>query len=289
MISKIVGIILVIMGILVFLSQGVLFLQEKKIRLKNWIFVPFYLGMEIVCWFLASFGVSDTATNMLVYPFRENVPIRLLPGTIVVGATVPMCIMSYSYLNKGQVGATTLLSLVLAQGIGSVLGARVITKMNAGLLRKVLGCALIVAAVLLLFKMFFLHSEGGNVQSLSTRQLIFMFFFMIFAGILAMVGVGSTIPNMAVLLTLGMPPLAIYPIIMSANCATCLAGCFEFIKEKAVHPQVVLIESIGGVIGVFLAMRFVAHVNTTILQFLMIVVMLTSALQMFKSHSDKEE
>lgn len=280
MYSRLIGYLFIIMGVLMTILSIYLFLQNKKDRLKDKRYISFYFFIEIICWFFASFGVSDTATNSLVYPLKDNVNIKLLPGTIVVGATVPMCFMSFSYLMNSEVAPLTLFSLIIGQSIGAIIGAKVVTKLNEHILRIVLGSALICAATLLAIKLFVFYAEGGNKSGLSSVQLTFMFFFMILTGFLAMVGFGSTIPNMAALLLMGMSPLNIYPIIMSTNCFICFAGCLEFIKSKCIHPQIVLIETISGLFGVFLAMKFVANINSFYLQILMIVVMLLSASQM---------
>lgn len=283
MLTIILAYFCILVGIIYFFILIRSYLKEKEHEIKSKKKIAFYGIAEIFVWFLATLGVSDTAVNSLIYPIKDTVKIKMLPGTIIVGATIPMCFMSYSYLTEVKVSPITLGVLVAAQAVGSFAGASLVSKMNGHMIRLFMGSALVATAFILLFKNYILNVEGGRATELSLIKLIFAMFFMFATGVLNMIGFGSTTPNIAMLLMLGMNPISIYPIVMCANTFTCIAGCVEFIKNEMLHKQLVVVETITGMAGVFLAMKFVANIEPKVLQILMIFVMLFSAFQMFRT------
>lgn len=283
MIVSVLAYFVIAMGIvyLVVLCREYFREKEHGIKEKGQIF--FYGIAEIFVWFFATFGVSDTAVNSLIFPLKNNVEIRKLPGTIVVGATVPMCFMSYSYLTEVRVSSVTLVALVAAQAFGSFVGASVVSKLNAHIVRIVMGTALVLTAVILFAKNYIFEIAGGTATGLTSGKLVVAIIIVAFMGMLNMIGFGSTTPNMAILLAMGMSPIAVLPIVMCANAFTCLAGCLKFIQAGSINPQITLIETIAGAVGIVLAMNLVSSMDSGFLQILMMIVMTFSAIQMFQT------
>ena len=247
------------------------------------------LGLsQILTWFLATFGVSDTAVNLVVYKKSKLVDTRRLAPTIVTGALIPLAIMSYSYLSKVIVDPTTVVIIVVCQCLGGFAGAVLVKKLKIRTIRTIMGNALIVAAIFLFARIFFLRMEGGSLTGLTGWRLIVAALLIMFMQALVMLGFANTVPSMCLLLMLGMSPVAVYPLVMTGEFFGCAAGCIKVLKDKNYNRRIALIEAICGTIGVIAAVNLVAGMNLVILQCLMILLMLYCAITMFRENKTGE-
>lgn len=238
----------------------------------------YLLGLaEIVTWFLASFGVSDTALNMLFFRIRKTVEIKELPGTIYIAATVPMCFMSYAYMGTVQVHISTLCILAASQAFGAYLGSKFITKLDISKIKLFMGCALIGSAILIFAKQFLLNIEGGMLVELPALQLVFASAVFTVLGALTIAGLGATTINISMLSILGMHPVAVYSIVMTANALGCIVGSANFIRIGQYHKKATVSSATFGVLGVLAAVTLVNNVDLEVVQIMMILVLLYSA------------
>ncbi|WP_312702188.1 sulfite exporter TauE/SafE family protein [Sedimentibacter sp.] len=248
----------------------------------------YWLGAaEVVTWFLASFGVSDTALNMLFFRLKKTVEIKELPGTIYIAATVPMCFMSYAYMGTIDVHITTLCVLAASQALGAFLGSKFITKMDISKIKLFMGCALIGSAFLIFAKQFLMHVEGGMLVGLPPLQLVFASVIFTVLGILTIAGLGATTINISMLSILGMHPVAIYSIVMTANALGCIVASANFIRIGQYHKKTALSASIFGVLGVLAAVTLVKSVDLEVVQIMMILVLLYSAFSLLYTPKSK--
>ncbi len=250
----------------------------------------FYLAVaEVVTWFLATFGVSDTALNMLFFRVKNTVDIKSLPSTIIVGATVPLCFMSYTYIGTTKVDSVTLFALVISQAIGSFCGAKIITRLDVDKMKFLMSIALFSSASLIFAKRFLFGIDGGNMIGLPMVPLIISIIVVFLLGALNMFGLGPTTPTIALLLLFGMNASAVYPIVMTANAIGCIVACISFIRAGNYHKKVSLITSIMGVVGVFLAVKLVKNMNLDVLQILMILILIYNAVTLMYTPKKTEK
>ena len=96
------------------------------------------------------------------------------------------------------------------------------------------------------------------------------------------IGVGLYAPCMAMIGALGMNIKSAFPIMMG-SCAFLMPSCgIKFIKEGKYDRKASVMLTVGGMIGVFIAYFLVNGMPTTVLTWIVIVVMIYTALTFFK-------
>lgn len=284
MLIRMVSIVILLVAVLFFAVQVIDLLRHKQeTKAEHAPCIPLIL-IEALTWFLGTFGVSDGAINMVAYRGLRVADTRKLPGTMLVGAMVPLAVMSVSYLNAVSFSVQTLLVLVIVQAIGGFVGASLVKKLPIQSVRLIMALALLATAGVILARAYLFHVEGGEALGLTGVRLIVAAVLLSLTEALTMMGFGNTTPNICILLALGVSPLAVYPIVMTANAAGCLMGCVRFIKDGTYVRKAALIEASAGLIGVLLAVRLVTGMSSGLLQLLMIVLMAYSAVSLLREY-----
>lgn len=277
MLIHILSIVILLVAVLFFAVQVMDLLRHRReTKAEHAPCIPLIL-IEALTWFLGTFGVSDGAINMVAYRGLHVTDTRKLPGTMLVGAMVPLAVMSVSYLNAVSFSVKTLLVLIIVQAIGGFVGASLVKKLPIQSVRLIMALALLATAGVILARTYLFHVEGGEELGLTGVRLIVAAVLLSLTEALTMMGFGNTTPNICILLALGVSPLSVYPIVMTANTAGCLMGCVRFIKDGTYVRKAALIEAAAGLIGVLLAVRLVTGMSSGLLQLLMIVLMAYSA------------
>ena len=88
---------------------------------------------------------------------------------------------------------------------------------------------------------------------------------------------------MATVYALGLNPGVAFPIMMGACTFSVPIGSMQFIKLDAYSRKITLFTSTFGVIGVLVAAFVVKSLNTSTLQWIVVIVILYSAITMLKS------
>ena len=273
MLIRILSIVILLVAVLFFAVQVMDLLRHRQeTKAEHAPCIPL-IFIEALTWFLGTFGVSDGAINMVAYRGLRVADTRKLPGTMLVGAAVPLAVMSVSYLNSVSFSVQTLLVLVIVQAIGGFVGASLVKKLPIQSVRLIMALALLATAGVILARTYLFHVEGGEELGLTGVRLIVAAVLLSLTEALTMMGFGNTTPNICILLALGVSPLSVYPIVMTANTAGCLMGCVRFIKDGTYVRKAALIEAAAGLIGVLLAVRLVTGMSSGLLQLLMIVLM----------------
>ena len=96
-------------------------------------------------------------------------------------------------------------------------------------------------------------------------------------GVLMNLGFGLYAPCMGMLLALGMDVGAIFPIMMGSTAIQMPFSSTVFIREGKYDPKAVVMLGIFGVLGVFTAYFLVKSMDLTLLLYLVIVVMVYTA------------
>ena len=243
--------------------------------------MPVYCLTSVLAMFFGTFGVSDTAISVFLYKTTKSVDDRRMPGTIISASILPVGTMALAFLSTLEVDPLTLLICVAAQSVGAILGVKLIVRLDEHWIRMIMGIALIGTAALIVFKLFFFGLSGGEQMGLHSWYLAAaMGCFFVFGG-LNMIGMGATVPNMAVLLLLGMSIKAIYPIVMTGNIMSCFFGAYKFVREGA-YTRKAIPASLAGVLAVLAAVHFLKAMNVSILQIGMIALLLYCAVTMLR-------
>src|SRR5512139_2293519 len=100
--------------------------------------------------FFDTLGVGSFAPTMAWFKFRRLVPDRLIPCTMLVGHTLPAVAQAIIFLVLlgVLVDPVLLIGCVLALLMGGLLGVSLVVRAQVWVVQLVVGCALILAAVL---------------------------------------------------------------------------------------------------------------------------------------------
>src|SRR5439155_16219867 len=78
--------------------------------------------------FFDTLGIGSFATTTSVYKLRRMVPVKLIPGTLNVGHTLPTIAQAFIYTRIVPVESATLVPMIAAACAGSWLGAGIVVR-----------------------------------------------------------------------------------------------------------------------------------------------------------------
>ena len=229
--------------------------------------------------FLDTLGIGSFAPTVALNKFMKmGVRDKELPGLLNVADTLPVMVEAVIFTTVIEVEPITLISMLAAAALGSYLGAGVIAKMYELKVQKVMGLALLITAIVMVFKKLGLIQGGGDAIGLTGIRLVIGVVGNFILGALMSAGIGLYAPCMALVYFLGMSPQVAFPIMMG-SCATLMpVGSVKFIKEGAYPRKAALIIALSGAVGVYIAATFVSNLPMNILTWLVIaVIFYTSA------------
>lgn len=245
--------------------------------------------------FFDALGIGSFATTTLLFKitkFLNND--KILPGTLNTAHTIPILVQAFVFITVVNVDGLTLISMMVAAMIGSWIGARIILKIPEKKIQLIVGTALAATALIMaLRELGVINLLGDNNEALGLRGglLIVAVVCNFILGALMTAGVGLYAPCMALVYMLGLNPLIAFPIMMGSCAALMPVASIEFIKAKSYSKIGTIGISIGGVVGVWLAVQFVTSINLSILVWVIIAVILYTSVTMFLKglHKDSSE
>jgi uncharacterized membrane protein YfcA len=107
-------------------------------------------------------------------------------------------------------------------------------------------------------------------------------------GALMTLGIGLYAPCMILVSLLGMNPTAAFPIMMGSCAFLMPVGSLRFIREKAYSLPNAIGLAVGGIPAVLVAALFVVSMNLTTVRWLVIVVVLYTAVTMLIAASNEK-
>ena len=93
------------------------------------------------------------------------IPVRLIPGTLNVGHTIPTIAQAFIYTKIVPVDSFTLISMIAASCVGSWLGAGVVARWPRRTVQMAMGLALLGAATLLAVKVLGVILPSGGADA----------------------------------------------------------------------------------------------------------------------------
>ncbi|MFC4772402.1 sulfite exporter TauE/SafE family protein [Enterococcus hermanniensis] len=225
-------------------------------------------------------GIGSFApTTMLLELTKQLDNDRELPGTLNVSHTIPVIIEAFIFITVVKVAPLTLFALVFAAIAGSYLGSKTVSKLPEKKVQFYMGIALIVTAVLMCLRqlgLLDLLGTGNAMTGLTGIKLVIGVIGNFILGALMTIGVGLYAPCMALVYMLGLSPLVAFPIMMASCAGLMPVAGVNFIKSGDYARKVSLAITIGGVIGVFIATKFVTGLDMNVLTWIVIVVVIYS-------------
>jgi uncharacterized membrane protein YfcA len=233
--------------------------------------------------FLDTLGIGSFATTTALFRFFKMVPDRIIPGTLNVGHTLPTIVQAFFYISVIPVDVVTLVSMIAAAVAGAWLGAGIVAGWSKRNVQFGMGFALLAAAIFFTMRNLGAFPAGSTNIGVSGIMLVVAVAGNFLLGALMSLGIGLYAPCMILVSLLGMSETTAFPIMMGSCAFLMPVGSLKFIKERAYSLRVALGLAIGGIPGVVVAAKIVKSLDLTTVRWLVIVVVLYTAVTMLYS------
>ena len=156
--------------------------------------------------FLDTLGIGSFAPSSAAFKMTRSVDDVLVPGTLNVGDTIPVCVEAFLFFEFVEMDILTLVLMLVASVLGAALMAGVVSKFDRKKVRYVLFIGLFILATVILMKVMNFGPFGtvGTALSLRGVKLVIAVVGNFVFGALMSIGVGLYAPCMAMVLALGM-------------------------------------------------------------------------------------
>ena len=237
---------------------------------------------QAAVYFLTTMGFPDFLMNTLLLRRTGWVEDRLLPGTLVTSCIFPGALIAFVYLRgSGSLGAVTLLLCAAAIAAGSAAGARVVTSLSAGTIRRVMGWAMVGSIAALLVKMA-LSSGAPGSASLTFPRLCIALPVVFALGFINMFGIPMKPTATALFLLLGLDPKAVHTLVLTIGIVSPLSGGTRVLKSGEYHRETALAGTVFGGLGALAGTALTVSLPGGALNLILIVMMAAAALSMLR-------
>ena len=230
--------------------------------------------------FLDTLGIGSFAPTSAAFKMTKSVDDSLVPGTLNVGDTVPVCVEAFLFFGIVEMDILTLVLMIVAAVLGSLVSASIVTKFDRKKVRYTLFVGLFLLATVILMKVFSFGPFGtvGTALGLRGIKLVIAVVLNFVLGALMSIGVGLYAPCMAMVLALGMDAGCAFPAMMG-SCAFLMAfgNGPKFIKEAKIDIVATWTQAIAGSVGVFVAYYLVKSLPLDTLTKIIVVVVYFTA------------
>lgn len=247
---------------------------------KNWL--PL-LGIGFGTNFFDTLGIGSFATTTALFKFFHSVDDKEIPGTLNAGHALPIVTQAFIFIAVVDVEPITLISMIGAAVAGAVIGAGIVVKLPERKIQFGMGFALALVALVLLSSLLGLFPLGGTAIGLEGFKLAFALGVSFILGAIMMIGVGLYAPCMALVYSLGMSPLAAFPIMMGSCAFLMSTASIKFIDKAAYNRKAALALTLGGIPGVLIAGLIVRSLPLVALKWLILVAICYTSFSMFRS------
>jgi len=249
------------------------------------------IGPGIIANFFDTLGIGSFAPTSTMFKVGKSCDDILVPGTLNVGDTVPVCVEAAAFFGLVDMDILTLITMIVASVLGSYLMAGIVSKFD----RKHVRYALFVGLMLLSIIMFCrwmgwgpFKLEGTEMGLRGVKLIVAIVVNFILGGLMS-IGVGLYAPCMALCVLLGLDASCAFPAMMG-SCAFLMAygNGPKFIKEGRYDMNACWAMAIGGgVIGVPIAAWIVGSMPTHILTLMVVIVCFITSLLYLKDAIQK--
>jgi uncharacterized membrane protein YfcA len=241
------------------------------------------IGVGAAANFLDTLGIGSFATTTTIFRLKKMVPDRIIPGTLNAGHTLPTVAQAFVYTTVIPVDVLTLVSMIAAAVLGAWLGAGVVAKWPKRKVQVGMGAALLAAAAFMLMRQLSLFPAGSEAIGVRGVRLAIGIGGNFMLGALMTLGIGLYAPCMILVSLLGMSERTAFPIMMGSCAFLMPIGSLRFIREQCYSLRNALGLALGGVPGVLVAAFIVRSLNLTAVRWLVIVVVVYTAISMLLS------
>ncbi len=260
--------------------------QQLETRPDRPTFVHVAIGF--VTNFFDTLGIGSFATTTAAFKLLRLVRDELIPGTMIIGHTLPVVAQAFIFIQAVTVDPVMLVLLIIAALAGAWLGAGIVSSLPRRLIQLSMGIGLLMAAASLLMSQFGLFPAGGESLNLSLPRLLIALVMNFVFGALATAGIGNYAPCLVLFSLLGLHPRAIFPVMMGSGGFMGVVAGMRFLKKGRYSRQAALGLLIGGIPGVLLAAFAVKSLSLGALRWMVVVVILYTSLTMLRSAREEK-
>ena len=241
------------------------------------------IAIGLITDFLDALGIGSFAPTTALFKFRGSPPDELIPGTLNVGHNAAACVETVVFVTAVAVEPVLLAAMVASATIGAWLGAGIVSGLPRRAIQLSMGVALLIAAIFFIMANFGAFPVGGTAMALTGWRFGLAVGVNFVLGALMSAGIGPYAPSMVLLALLGLHPLGAFPIMMGTCGIVQPVASLRFFKTGrfAFGPAIGL--TLGGVVGVLIAVSIVPRLPMLALRWLVIVVVTYAALTMLRS------
>jgi len=240
----------------------------------------FHALVGFVTAFFDTLGIGSFATTTSVFKLRNLVPVKLMPGTLNVGHTLPTITQAFIYTKIVPVESRTLVLMIVAAVLGSLAGVGVVVRWPRRKIQIGMALALLGAAALFLMTQLDLFPAGGDTIGLSGERLWIGLAGNFALGVLMMLGIGLYAPCMILVSLLGMNPKAAFPIMMGSCAFLMPIASMRFVRTRTYHKPAAWGLAIGAVPAVLIAAYIIQELPLHAVRWLVIVVVVYTSINM---------
>lgn len=233
--------------------------------------------------FFDSLGIGNFAPTTVWFRAAKMVPDERIPGTMNVGHTLPVMLMGLLFIESVEVETTTLVSMIAASIAGAWFGAGRVASLRREHVQLGMGVALLLAALFMGGFQIVGQPVGADALGLEGVELVIAGAGIAVLGALMTIGVGLYAPCMVLVSLMGMNPIAAFPIMMGACAFLMPVASTRFLKDEACALRPGLGLTLGGIPGVLLAVLLVKSLPLDALRWLVVAVVLITAVAMLRA------
>jgi len=233
--------------------------------------------------FFDTLGIGSFATTTSIYKLRRLVPDERIPGTMLVGHTLPVVTQAFAFISVVSVDRRQLIFLIVAMMAGGWLGAGTVSRLPRRVIQLGMATALLLAGLFMLMGLLNLYPSGGDALSLTPSRLLVALVANFLLGALVTLGIGSYGPSLVLFSLLGMEPRAAFPIMMGSGAFMGVAAAMRFVRSGRYAAPAALGLTLGGVPAVLIAVWLVRSLPLDIVRWGVIVVVLYTAVTLIRS------
>jgi len=288
-----IGGIFCALGVFAIVFSGYFFkdLSAHKANLEKETHFVTAAGIGFVTNFLDTLGIGSFAPMTALLRGFKQIRDRVIPGTLNVSCTLPVVAEAFIFITVIKVEIVTLISMIVSAVIGTVIGAGIVAKLPEKKIQLFMGIALLTTAFFMLSgQLGWIAGLGtGEAIGLTGGKLIIAVAVNFVLGALQAAGIGMYAPSMAMVYILGMTPGVAFPLMMASAAFTLPPASIKFIKEGAYNRKASLAITVSGIVGVFIAAFIVKSLPVKTLIWLVIVVILYTAISLLLRAARKSE
>jgi uncharacterized membrane protein YfcA len=233
--------------------------------------------------FFDTLGIGSFATTTAMFRQWRMVLDERIPGTLNIGHTLPTIVQAFIFTRIVPVDSMTLIGMIAAAVLGSWLGAGVVSRWPRRKVQIGMGCALLVAATLMLMAQLNLMPGGGTLLKLEGAKLIIGLVGNFALGALMPLGIGLYGPCMILIYMLGMDPKAAFPIMMGSCAFLMPMASIRFVRAGSFDVKSMVGMLIAGIPAVLIAAFIVKSLPLNIVMWLVIVVVTYTAISLLRA------